>query len=204
MRAVRILGIDPGTVTVGFACIEVRDRGVVDTDVPPTIDSRPIAERPLASRASNLVRRGSSGGPLRLLDAGALRLGRGDDISVRLGRLGEGIDELLRRFAPHEVALEEAYCGKSVQSALRVGEARGVVLATAVRAGLPVHQYPPARIKRRVAGHGGASKEAVARMVAQSLGLRELPPGPADVTDAIAVALCRVEERRSPLGAAGG
>ena len=98
--------------------------------------------------------------------------------------------------APHEVALEEAFCGKSVQSALRIGEARGVVLATAHRSGLVVHQYPPARIKRRVAGHGAASKEAVSRMAVQALGVAGID-GPADATDAVAVALCRVEERRA-------
>lgn len=191
MRVVRILGIDPGTLVVGFACVELHERD-------PRVQPAPGIERPLAQRAANVIRRGGGGGggPARLVECGAVRLGRGRALGDRLARLVVEFEGWLARFAPDEVALEEAFCGKSVQSALRVGEARGVVLATAHRAGLVVHEYPPARIKRSVAGHGAATKDAVARMAEQTLGI---PPiqGAADAADAVAVALCRLEERRT-------
>ena len=87
------------------------------------------------------------------------------------------------------LALEEAFFGKSVQSALRIGEARGVVLVAAARAGIPVAQYPPATIKKAVTGRGGATKEQVQEMVRITLGLAA-PPQPADAADALAIAIC--------------
>ncbi len=188
--AVRILGIDPGTITVGVACVEIEERSPSTAVVG--------AARPLAMRASNVVRAGrpSSSGT-RVLAAEAIRLGRRDPVGLRLARLVDALRDYLVRLDPHELALEEAFHGKSAQSALRIGEARGVILATAYAHGIEVHQYPPARIKRAVAGHGGASKEAVAEMACRSLGIRSLA-GPADVADALAVALCRVEERQAP------
>ncbi len=195
MAAVRILGIDPGTVVVGYACLEVRDRARAST--PP--NGALGVERPLAQRASNLLPKANRGdGPARLVDAGALRLGRNPPVGARLARLVVELEALIARHAPDEIALEEAFCGRSMQAALRIGEARGVVLATAYRAGLVVHEFTPARIKRSVAGHGGASKESVARMASRALGLGAID-GPPDVGDAVAVALCRVEHRRSAL-----
>lgn len=193
MTAVRILGVDPGTLVAGFGCLEA--------DFAPPAGGRGAV--PLALRAGNVVRVGGGGGrDVRLLEFGVLRLGgRTNELPRRLMALAEQFRELLQRLQPHEVALEEAFSGKSVQAALRIGEARGVVLAESARAGLPVHQFAPARVKRSVTGHGAASKQSVAAMVG-----RLLQPGspvaadvPADATDAVAVALARLEQRRSPL-----
>lgn len=194
MAAVRILGIDPGTVIVGWACLEVLGREA-PTPIEPA-GSGPAA--PLAQRASNLVRRSAASGPARLIEAGALRLGRDKPIEARLARLATAIDEFVARFAPSELAIEEAFHGKSPQAALRIGEARGVVLALAHRHGLSVHQYAPATIKRRVTGSGRAEKAVVAEMALRALGAGPIA-GPADAGDAVAVALCRAEERQSPL-----
>lgn len=192
MAVVRILGIDPGTQVVGFGCL--------DLHVGPA--AAPSAATPLALRAANTLRAGGAG-ELRLVGAGVLRLGgRQHTVAQRLLALADQLRELLRTFAPTEVALEEAFYGKSVQAALRIGEARGVVLAEAARAGLDIHQYPPARIKRCVTGNGDASKAAVAAMVQNQLGALAVALGaavPADATDALAAGLTRAEERRSPL-----
>lgn len=192
VAVVRILGIDPGTMVVGFGCLEL----VVDGP------RRSHGERPLALRASNTVHVGGGGGDVGLVAMGVLRLGgRDTELPARLLALAEQFRRLLEQLQPHEVAVEQAFYGKSVQAALRIGEARGVVLAEAARASLPVHQFAPARVKRCVTGRGAATKEAVAAMVGQ---LVRLGPGmghglPADATDAVAVALTRVEQRRSPL-----
>jgi len=201
VAVVRILGIDPGTLVVGYGCLEV----AASSDCRG--DER-VAERdatPLAMRGSNVVRVGGGGGAIRLLAAGALRLGTTRDVLAgRLLHLARQFTELLVAWRPDEVALEEAFYGKSVQAALRIGEARGVVLSESARAGLPVHQYPPARVKRCVAGHGSARKQAVANMLGQLIPEgRSLLTGdlPADASDAVAVAWTRLEERRSPLAA---
>jgi crossover junction endodeoxyribonuclease RuvC len=193
VAVVRILGIDPGTRVVGFGCLEV----VVDGPV------RPDVAVPMALRGSNVVRAtaGNAGGA-RLVDAGVLRLGdRNVALADRLHALAEQFRALLVRLEPAELALEEAFYGKSVQAALRIGEARGVVLAEAARGRVDVHQFAPARVKRCVTGNGAAGKESVAAMVRQFL-----PPVgaltaalPLDATDAVAVAWTRLEQRRSPL-----
>jgi crossover junction endodeoxyribonuclease RuvC len=195
MAVVRILGIDPGTQVVGFACLQA---------VAGSSRSTP-SQVPLAMRAGNAVRVAAGhGGAVQVIEFGAMRLGNRDTaLADRLFALAEQVRSLLARLSPSEVALEEAFCGKSVQAALRIGEARGVVLAEAARAGLHVHQFAPARIKRCVTGNGAASKQSVAAMVGHLLlggALREPPDVPADATDALAVALTRFEMRRSPLG----
>ena len=117
------------------------------------------------------------GGRLAVVEAGALRLGRSSDpIPGRLRNLADAVRRLIGELGPDELALEEAYFGRSVQSALRIGESRGVILAEADRAGVAVSQFPPARIKRSVTGNGSASKEQVARMVVQVLRLDFDPP----------------------------
>jgi crossover junction endodeoxyribonuclease RuvC len=154
---------------------------------------------PLALRADNTM---SSPGlaTVRVLDAGAIRLGsERAPLEHRLLALSELLVRLLAQLTPGELALEEAFFGKSVQSALRIGEARGVVLAESARQGLPVHQFAPARIKRCITGQGNAQKETVAAMVRQLLAGNALADLPPDATDALAVALCRAEQRRSPL-----
>jgi len=193
VAVVRILGIDPGTQVVGFGCIELAVDGVRAAG----------GELPRALRGSNVVRADHRTGDAQLLGAGVLRLG-GRDVSLpdRLLALAQQYRALLSRFAPTELAIEQAFYGKSVQAALRIGEARGVVLAETASSGVAVHQYAPARIKRCVTGRGAASKEAVARMMRQFVqrapgaGFGELPT---DATDAVAVAWTRLEERRSPM-----
>ncbi len=193
MAAIRILGIDPGTQVVGFGCLDLFfESGAANAGAAP-----------LAMRASNVVRAGSGADRLRPVECGVLRLGgRNDEVAHRLRELADQFRELIARLAPHELALEEAFHGKSAQSALRIGEARGVVLAEAARAELEIHQYAPARIKRCVTGRGDASKEVVADMVARQLGpagIQAIAGMPRDASDALAAALTRVEERRSPL-----
>ncbi len=185
---VRILGVDPGTAVVGFGCLELREGR------PPRTSNQPLAQRVL-----NVVAGPRGRQKVELIEAGVLRLG-GRQVSIehRLYALSRELGELLDRLAPQELALEEAFFGKSVQSALRIGEARGVVLAEASRRSVTVRQFAPARVKRCVTGHGAASKQAVARMAGQLLSLKSLPR-PADATDALAVALCCVEERRQRL-----
>ena len=78
-----------------------------------------------------------------------------------------------------------------MQSALRIGEGRGVVLSCASAAGIAVHQYPPAAAKKAIVGNGAAHKTQVAAMVSRRLGLAEAPE-PLDASDALALALTHV------------
>jgi crossover junction endodeoxyribonuclease RuvC len=192
VAVVRILGIDPGTQVVGYGCLEI-EIGVARAQG---------ALAPMAMRGSNVIRVGGAmASGTKLIAAGVLRLGGKVALPDRLLALADGYRELLAKFAPHELAIEEAFYGKSVQAALRIGEARGVVLAESARARLAVYQFAPARVKRCVAGNGAATKVAVSAMVLRLLQVEpsHLAAEPSDATDALAVAWTRLEQRRSPL-----
>ncbi len=133
----------------------------------------------------------------RLLAAGVLRVPRMAETPARLGWLRVELDDLLDRLRPAVVVVEQAFAGKNPQSALRIGEARGVVLACAATRVEEVVQFTPAAAKRSLVGNGRADKEQVARMVAIELGLDE-PPRPQDATDALALALTYVHRARLP------
>jgi crossover junction endodeoxyribonuclease RuvC len=123
----------------------------------------------------------------RLVAAGVIRAGPGD-ICGRMGLIRLELDRLIELHRPSVVAVEEAFANKNLQSALRIGEGRGVVLSCAAAAGVAVHQYTPATAKKALVGNGAAHKSQVASMVARRLGL-ERAPEPHDASDALALAL---------------
>jgi len=124
----------------------------------------------------------------RLLSCGCLRAPARLSVAARLGRLAVELEALLVELAPRVVVVETAFTARNPRSALRVGEARGMVLASAARAGRIVAEIAPAAAKKAVLGHGGGSKEQVAAMVAAQLRTGPLDV-PFDATDALAIAL---------------
>ena len=105
----------------------------------------------------------------------------------RLVCIDDELAQVIAEQQPDTGAVESIFFSKDAQSAAKLGHARGVVLLRLRRAGLEVHEYAPAQIKRSVVGHGRADKQQVARVVAAALGL-EAPPR-SDAADALAVAL---------------
>jgi crossover junction endodeoxyribonuclease RuvC len=99
------------------------------------------------------------------------------------------VEGLLSDFKPDAVAIEQVFFQNNVRTAMGVGQASGIVLALAARAGCDVAQYTPSQVKNTVAGWGGATKEQIGLMVQQRLRL-EAVPQPADAADAAAIALC--------------
>ena len=128
---------------------------------------------------------------MRFVDAGVLRANRRDSVPVRLGEISRQLDDLLGRVRPDVVVVEEAFASRNVKTALRLGEARGVVLAQAARHDARLVQMPPAVAKKALVGNGAAAKEQVAAMVCRLLGLSKAPD-PLDATDALALALAHV------------
>ena len=138
------------------------------------------------------------GRALRYLGSGTLVLeGRGE-LAVRLARLSEECGRLLTAWRPAAVALERAFVARNVQSALRLGEARGAVLAVIGATGVALHEYAPAAVKLAAVGHGQADKDAIVWGVGRRLGLAE--PLATDAADALALALCHLQH--APLLAA--
>ncbi len=116
--------------------------------------------------------------------------------TARLRLILEGLQELFSAHHPGEVAVERVFVSRNVDSALKLGQARGAALC-AVPAGTPVFEYAPRAVKLAVVGSGGAEKFQVAHMIRTLLGLAERPG--ADAADALAVAVCHAHARRLAL-----
>ena len=110
----------------------------------------------------------------------------------KLNAIHEGLAVLLSQHRPDCVAIEGVFHARNARSALKLGQARGVALLAASEAGLPVVEYAPAAIKRAVVGYGRAEKQQVQQMVKLLLGL-DAAPAPHDVADALAVAICHLQ-----------
>ena len=132
-----------------------------------------------------------AGARMRAVDAGTVRLATSSSIAARLGRLLEACRSLIDTWRPGVLVLERAFVARNVQSALRLGEVRGVVLAVAAEAGVLVCEYAPTQVKLAATGYGHAQKDAIGRGVAMRLGLREAPPS--DAADALALAMCHLQ-----------
>ncbi len=141
-------------------------------------------------------------GRLQLVDGGCIRTRASEPMEARLLAIHAGLCEALARHADVDaVAIEAIFKHKSAESAIRLGQARGVALLAAAQAGFTPVPYNPGTVKRTVGAHGGADKAAVARVVGMLLG--ELPPGPHDVADALAIAITHLSHARSGRLASG-
>ena len=111
----------------------------------------------------------------------------------RLSRIYRGLQEVIQRYQPDSVSIEKVFFARNAQSALKLGQARGVSLLAAAENGLSLHEYTSAEIKQAVVGYGQASKEQVALMVGALLHVSGRIP--ADGADALAAAICHLHER---------
>ncbi len=129
---------------------------------------------------------------LRWVAHGAIQV-KGEDFVVRLRRIHAELVALLERYQPHEVAVERVFVNRNVDSALKLGQARGAALA-AVPASVDVFEYAPRAVKLSVVGAGSAEKQQVQHMVMQLVALEGRLK--ADAADALAIAICHANHRR--------
>jgi crossover junction endodeoxyribonuclease RuvC len=127
-----------------------------------------------------------AGGKFSRVASGVIEPGR-LPIVERLAHIFDGLSALLAQQEVHAVAIETAFCGRSPRSALALGQARGVALAAAARAGVPVFEYAPAEVKRAFTGNGRAEKAQMMHIARTLFGLEARL---ADEADALAVAVC--------------
>jgi crossover junction endodeoxyribonuclease RuvC len=154
----RVLGLDPGSLRMGFGVIDCQARG----------------EQHVAS--------------------GCIRVA-GADLAGRLRHIHEQVLAVVMQYEPDEVAIERVFMHRNADSALKLGQARGAALSAAVALGAAVHEYAPRAIKLAVVGTGAADKSQVSHMVQVLLAIGE--PATSDVSDALAIALCHVQNRRA-------
>jgi crossover junction endodeoxyribonuclease RuvC len=163
----RILGIDPGTATVGYGLIDAGHSGAVE-----------------------------------IVAAGVVTTPKGMPVALRLREIHADLSDLIARFRPDQVAVEELFFVRNVTNGIGVAMSRGVILLAAAQAGLAVAGYVPMVVKQHVAGHGRAEKREVQETVRDLLGLADIPR-PDDAADALAVALCHLAHLEVGLVAGG-
>jgi len=130
-----------------------------------------------------------SGGRLRAIDHGCLVTSPDSSLPERLLAIHALVSDLIELHEPAVVAVERLFFSRNVQTAMAVGQARGVILLAAAQHGRPVREATPSEVKSAVAGYGAADKGQVARMVQLVCGMTSLPT-PDDAADALAVAIC--------------
>ncbi len=134
---------------------------------------------------------------VNLIEAGVLRTTGKSAIEKRLNQIAEDIDELLTKFKPEVVAVEQLYSHYAhPRTAILMGHARGVILQRCAAAGIEVKSFGATRIKKCITGSGHASKEQIQKTIKTLLSLSAVPQ-PNDVADAVAVALCCANSQKS-------
>ena len=141
----------------------------------------------------------SAKGRPRHVRHGVVRTPAGEPLERRLHTIHEDVAELIDIFKPDAAAIERLYFNKNVTTGIPVAHARGVILLTLAKAGLPIHEYSPQDVKMAVTGYGNADKTQVIEMTKQLLGLKASPK-PDDAADALAIAVCHVHTAGSLLG----
>ena len=134
-------------------------------------------------------------GDFALVACGVIRTLPEQPMPARLLELYNDLRALIIELQPDELAIEKLFFGRNVTNALSVGQARGTALLAAAQSGLKITEYTPAEVKQAITGYGNAEKRQIQEMVQRVLDLPELPR-PDDAADAVAIALCHLQNTR--------
>lgn len=166
-KDLRILSFDPGTLIAGFGCLEVR--GTLSH-----IDFRRV----------------------KVLTAGVVKLNSKDTLLQRIGDLFDSALGLIDELKPDVFVIEKAFFGVNVATTMKLGEARGALIAAASSRGIPIVQISPARCKKVVTGKGNATKEMIAQAIASLINFKDHGL-PFDATDALALGVACLIDHQS-------
>ena len=164
-----VMGLDPGLAITGYGLV---------TESPTDVSDRL-----------------GSGSDLSLVEYGTIATPAKQALPDRLLAIDRELSALIARYQPDIVAVEELFFGRNVTTAFIVGQARGVAILAAARAGLPIHEYKPVVVKQAITGYGKAPKTQMQEMVRMLLNLDHVPR-PDDAADAVAVAICHIYQAR--------
>jgi crossover junction endodeoxyribonuclease RuvC len=132
---------------------------------------------------------------MHMVDCGVVNLSAQLPMEERLRSLYSELSKIIARHKPSEVAIEDPFIGHNVRSAFAIGKAQAIAILAAANKGLPIYYYSPAKIKKQITSYGQSDKRQVQEMVRVQLRLAELPQ-PSDAADALAVAMCHIQQRR--------
>jgi len=133
---------------------------------------------------------------IKPIGIGVVKLDKLDEHADRLKKIFERTIAIIEEYKPDELAIEAPFFGKNVQSMLKLGRAQGVAIAAALSKNIPITEYSPKKIKMSITGNGNASKEQVAAMLQQILGIKAEHEF-LDATDALGAALCHYYQNKN-------
>lgn len=166
----KILGIDPGTGRLGWAVLETQS---------------------LKAKGKNY------NNIPKLISCGLIETPANTKLDKRLKIIFEELGSVIKKYNPDELAIEELFFVKNVKTAISVSHARGVAMLTSSLKNLEIYEYKPNVIKLAIAGYGHASKDQIVKML--KLHLKGCSIKQDDTADAIAVALCHLQLRKSKI-----
>jgi len=130
-----------------------------------------------------------NGNRFTVLDYGAITTEAGLPMARRLELIYEGVRQLIIKYSPDAMAVEELFFNTNAKTVIGVGQARGVNILAGVKSGVEIAEYTPLQVKQALTGYGRAEKNQVIQMVPMCLNLKKAPK-PDDVADALAIAVC--------------
>ena len=172
-----ILGIDPGTATTGYGIIKIGSKQPAQILQSKNYESK------------NCGGQKNQKEDLELIDYGCIITKPDSSVSERLLILNKELKKIIKKFNPELMAVEDIFFFKNLKTAIKVAQARGVILLTGEQAKLRIFEYTPLQIKQAIVGYGRAEKRQVQEMAKILLKLKEIPK-PDDAADALAAAIC--------------
>ncbi len=132
---------------------------------------------------------------LKLIDYGCIKTSKAIDMPDRLRIISEKLEAIIEKYNPNNIAVEDLFFCNNAKTAIKVGQARGVILLVAALAKLKVFEYTPLQVKMALTGYGKADKKQVQYMVKKILGCKDVPKQD-DASDAIAIAICHLNSHK--------
>ena len=135
-------------------------------------------------------------GKYNVLDYGCIYTQKEEDMPLRLEKIYDGLDSLIKLWKPSDMAIEDLFFFKNQKTIVKVGQARGVITLVGQKNGMNIFSYTPLQVKMGIAGYGKAEKKQVQEMVKLILGMKEVPI-PDDAADALAIGVTHINSKNS-------
>ena len=142
-------------------------------------------------------------GKYNVLDYGCIYTQKEEDMPLRLEKIYDGLDSLIKLWKPSDMAIEDLFFFKNQKTIVKVGQARGVITLVGQKNGMNIFSYTPLQVKMGIAGYGKAEKKQIQEMVKMILKLDEIPK-PDDAADALAIAITHINSRNGFGGFSSG
>lgn len=130
-----------------------------------------------------------SGNALKPVDYGVVLTPKEESLPVRLAMIDEQVTQIIKKFKPDSIAIEELFFNTNITTGIKVAQARGIMMVCAIKECGRLFEYTPLQVKQALTGNGRAEKMQVQYMVKMLLKLKEIPK-PDDAADAMAIAIC--------------